>query len=135
MIDIRRKVNAEISANESAGTTGTVVGTGIAAQGNEGIAFTLNVTEATGLTSATMGLEVSDDNSAYVAATFDEVAADVDGDLTVALTDVGSVKIGYTGNKAYVRPTVVLVATDVDFNVLGTSTPQFTATPIAIPGN
>jgi hypothetical protein len=133
MLDKRFKNIPKLAAYSAAGSTGTVTGTAVDVQGKAGVAFFLNVTEATGLTSATMKLQVSANNSDWTdAVAADTVAADA-ADTTVALDDVGQVALSYSGTARYVRPAVVLVATDVDINVISVVESLLTNDSISIP--
>ena len=135
LIDARFKVVPVLAANEAAHGAAAINAASVNTVGVVGVAFHMNVTEATTLTSLTMKLQTSVDNSAWVDATFDEVAADADGDLTVVLDDVGTASLSYTGLKQYVRAVATQVGTDADVNIISTAIAQFSASPIAIPGN
>jgi len=137
LIDARYKVIPTLDELEAAAATADspLEGATVDMRGNVGVAFHMAVTEATGLTSAIMTLETSDDDSTWVAATFDEVVGAADGDLSVTLAAVGTAFLSYAGTHRYVRSTIAIVATDVDINTIITKVAQFTDSAIAIPGN
>jgi len=139
MRDNRHMAIPVLGGYVAAGSTGSTDGVEVDAQGDKAVSFTLNVTEATGVTSCVMTLEDSDTSgSGFAACTFDDVVGATDDGSTIGSistgTAVGSGTLGYSGNKRYVRATVDYVATDIDLNVINVTTPSKSASLIAIPG-
>jgi hypothetical protein len=133
MNDARFSKTPVLAANEAAASTGAVNGVSVDMQSKVGAAFYMTVTEATGLTSATMKLQTSPNDSDWTDATFDETVGDADGDVDIALADVGIAALSYSGIVQYVRAVVTVVATDVDYNVISLEDNEFSKDGIVIP--
>jgi hypothetical protein len=133
MNDARFSKTPVLAANEAAASTGTVNGVSVDMQSKVGAAFYMNVTEAVGLTSATMKLQTSPNDSDWTDATFDETVGEADGDVDIALTDVGVAALSYSGIVQYVRSVVTVVATDVDYNVINLEDNEFSKDGIVVP--
>lgn len=134
MIDGRKPTPTLAVAAVSAGTTGATTGAYADMRGLEAWEAVVNVTEATGLTSAILTLtECDTSGGTYTAVAADGVVGAADGDTSITLTDVGTAKLSYVGNKRYVKAVVTVVATDVDFNLLYVAMPDISSDSIVIP--